>query len=77
MTDQNEPEICIVNDVKYRILYPHDDQTIEPYYKCECSQIIKKEKNLFTHTLTKSHETNLKNKFYFAPPNRTFLTPSL
>lgn len=44
-------------------------------WKCECSVVIKQEKNLKKHIETKSHKTNLINKFYFAPPKQSLLRP--
>jgi hypothetical protein len=68
-------ETVQVNGVSYRVVYLENEE--EPIYKCECSQIIKQEKNLFKHTLTKSHETNLVNKSIYAPPKESLLVPGL
>jgi hypothetical protein len=70
-------ETVSVNGVIYRVLYLDEDHEHEPHYKCECSQLIKQEKNLFKHTLTKSHKTNLINKSIYAPPKESLLCPGL
>lgn len=70
-------ETIIINDTEFRVLYQDDDHIKEPHYKCACSTIIKQEKNLHKHTLTKSHKQNLINKHYFAPPKESLLRPGL
>jgi hypothetical protein len=70
-------ETIIVNDTEFRVLPQGDDHEKDPWFKCACSTIIKQEKNLHKHTLTKSHEQNLINKHYFAPPKESLLRPGL
>lgn len=71
-------ETITINETRFRVIEPDEDRKAHTtWYKCECGQIIKKEKNLDKHTKTKSHETNLINRHYFAIPKQSILRPDI
>jgi len=70
-------ETITVNNTIFLMIPQGEDHEKEPWFKCACGVIIKQEKNLFKHTLTKSHGTNLINRPFFAVPNESLLRPGL